>query len=166
MAAIRVPAYGSLYFNDAPIDPQHKIIFGDFCVRPHVSPNYWDCNVDEIRYYNHRKSNKGPWLNMQEYCSCLFDASFSRIPPVEDAPKNELPSVQEHQRLLKFCEEVIGELIKCPLLQPESLAIPMLFQISLHKRNIFVSEDGSYANNCIDRLAISDGSSSVQSSSV
>lgn len=60
MADLRFPAYGSLYYADAPIDEGLKIPFGDFCIGPHCGREYWDCIPGENRYYEGRKVNRGP----------------------------------------------------------------------------------------------------------
>jgi hypothetical protein len=60
MATLPFPAYGSLYYVNAPIDEQSKIPFGDFCIGPHCGREYWDCTAGEARYYNQRKPNRGP----------------------------------------------------------------------------------------------------------
>ncbi|RDL34586.1 uncharacterized protein BP5553_07714 [Venustampulla echinocandica] len=92
---------------------------GDFCIGPHCGWEYWDCAAGEARYYDQRKPNSGPWLDLSQYCSALLDTGFSRIPSAEVAPKDELVyrgSVQEHLRLLKINEKVIPELIKSQLI--------------------------------------------------
>lgn len=61
MARLPFPAYGSLYFADAPIDPNMKINFvNGFCIGPHCGTQYWDCNVGEARFYEERPPNRGP----------------------------------------------------------------------------------------------------------
>ncbi|KAH8679545.1 kinase-like domain-containing protein [Tricladium varicosporioides] len=112
-----------------------------FCIGPHCGMQYWDCNVGEDRFYNERPPNRGPWTELQLYCSGLIDAGFSRIPKT-DNPVAELPyrgSVQEHLRLLNISEKVIKELIKSPVIQ--NVASPTLLHPDIHKRNIYVSEE-------------------------
>ncbi|KAH9208983.1 kinase-like domain-containing protein [Leptodontidium sp. 2 PMI_412] len=142
MAKLPFPAYGSLYFSDAPIDPKSKFEFAKgFCIGPHCGTQYWDCNAGEARSYDERPPNRGPWAELQAYCSGLIDTGFSRIPK-SDGPVEELPyrgSVQEHLRLLDISEKVIEELIKAPIIQ--QVASPTLLHPDLHKRNIFVSEE-------------------------
>ena len=61
MAAIAFPGYGSLYFSDAPIDPNLKLDFADgFCLGPHGGATYWNCSTDEVRIYGDRNHNRGP----------------------------------------------------------------------------------------------------------
>jgi len=60
MATLEFPAYGSLYFADAPIEQQFKVPLGDFCIGPHCGREYWDCTAGEARYYDQRKPNRGP----------------------------------------------------------------------------------------------------------
>ncbi|CZT04058.1 uncharacterized protein RCO7_05657 [Rhynchosporium graminicola] len=142
MAKLPFPAYGSLYFADAPIDPTSKIEFvNGFCIGPHCGTRYWDCNAGETRSYEERPPNRGPWTDLQSYCSGLIDNGFSRIPK-DNNRVDELPyrgSVQEHLRLLSISEKVIAELIKAPMIQ--KVASPTLLHPDIHKRNIYVSED-------------------------
>ena len=70
IAAIKFPAYGSLYLADIPIDAACKVPLSQgYCVGPHCGTRYWDCNVGEDRYYTSIKPNRGP---------CEF--SFSLLP--------------------------------------------------------------------------------------
>jgi len=70
MATLPFPAYGSLYFRDAPIEQHLKIPFGDFCIGPHCGREYWDCTAGEARYYNGRKPNRRP-------CKCTHHMTLS-----------------------------------------------------------------------------------------
>ncbi|KAG9234943.1 kinase-like domain-containing protein [Amylocarpus encephaloides] len=145
MVKLPFPAYGSLYFADAPIDPKTKIEFAEgFCIGPHCGTQYWDCNAEEARFYKERPLTEGLirlWTGLQTYCSGLTDAGFSRIPKT-DPPVDELPyrgSVQEHLHLLNMSQKVIRELIKAPIIQ--QVASPALLHPDIHKRNIYVSEE-------------------------
>ncbi|KAH9871746.1 hypothetical protein J1614_006002, partial [Plenodomus biglobosus] len=143
MAKLPFPVYGSLYFADAPIEPSLKSDFVDgFCIGPHCGPQYWDCNAGETRFYERRPPNRGPWTDLQSYCSGLVDTGFSRIPNVDDSRAEVLPhrgSVQEHLRLLEISNRVIQELARSPTI--EHVASPTLLHPDIHKRNIFVSEE-------------------------
>lgn len=51
ISAIKFPAYGSLYFDDIPIQSAFKVpLAQSFCIGPHCGTRYWDCNVGEARY--------------------------------------------------------------------------------------------------------------------
>jgi len=67
MANLPFPAYGSIYFANASIDPKLKVPLGDFCIGPHCGRDYWDCTAGEKRYYLQKKPNRGP---------CEFTLSF------------------------------------------------------------------------------------------
>lgn len=165
MAKIPFPAYGSLYFADAPIDAKSKIELAEgFCIGPHCGTQYWDCTAGEARFYKERPPNRGPCMLMNPlyaksamsaadnnvffsgtelhaYCSGLIDAGFSKIPKT-GGPVDELPyrgSIQEHLRLLSISEKVIQELIKAPVIQ--QVGSPTLLHPDIHKRNIYVSEE-------------------------
>lgn len=60
MAALSFPAYGSIYFADAQLDPHTTTPLGDFCIGPNCMREYWDCNPGESRYYQQRNLNNGP----------------------------------------------------------------------------------------------------------
>jgi hypothetical protein len=71
MAKLQFPAYGSLYFADAPIDPKLKIEFTkEFCIGPHCGAKYWDCNPSEPRFYDEKAPNSGP---------CKFLCRYARV---------------------------------------------------------------------------------------
>ena len=58
---MKFPAYGSLYFVDAPINSASELPLNqDFRIGPHCGARYWDCNVGESRYYHNAKPNQGP----------------------------------------------------------------------------------------------------------
>ena len=61
MAQLQFPAYGSLYFADAPIDPSLKMdLLNGYCVGPHCATKYWCSEPGESRFYERRKANQGP----------------------------------------------------------------------------------------------------------
>jgi hypothetical protein len=164
MTKLPFPSYGSLYFADAPIDPNLKSEFVEgFCIGPHCGTQYWDCNPSDPRFYGRKPPNRGPckwpflssflkldWESadsvpigndLRSYCSGLIDAGFSRIPN-EDGLQAEVPylgSVQEHHRLLEISDRVVQELAQTSII--EKVATPTLLHPDVHKRNIFVSEE-------------------------
>jgi len=142
MAKLPFPAYGSLYFADAPIDPNLKSSFVEgFCIGPHCGTQYWDCNPGEARFYDERPSDRGPWNDLPSYLSGLINTGFSHIPK-SDLPQKELSyrgSVQEHIHLLESSNAVIQELAQSTIIK--SVADPIFLHPDLHKRNIFVSEE-------------------------
>jgi hypothetical protein len=61
MASLNFPAFGSLYFLNAPIDESKKIPLDDkFCVGPYCSPLFWNCNPGEPELYSGPSPNCGP----------------------------------------------------------------------------------------------------------
>lgn len=61
MVDLEQPAFGSIYFSDAPFDSAFKKhLDNDFCIGPHCSPRYWECRAGEQRYYRYTKPNHGP----------------------------------------------------------------------------------------------------------
>ncbi|TGO16472.1 hypothetical protein BPAE_0493g00030 [Botrytis paeoniae] len=48
LAALAFPAYGSIYFENAPFDSTLKILLSEgFCIRPYCSTTYWDRSASE-----------------------------------------------------------------------------------------------------------------------
>jgi hypothetical protein len=61
MASLDFPAFGSLYFADAPIDQSRKVnLEQGFCVGPHCSAVFWNCNPGEPELYGGPSPNCGP----------------------------------------------------------------------------------------------------------
>ena len=49
MASLDFPAYGSLYFSNAPLDSHLKITLEEgYCIGPHCSPVFWNCNPGNL----------------------------------------------------------------------------------------------------------------------
>ncbi|KAI9367683.1 hypothetical protein BJX61DRAFT_537863 [Aspergillus egyptiacus] len=95
MASLYFPAYGSLYFADAPLAPDSKIPFEQgFCVGPHCSPVFWNRNLGE---------------HLTSYCRGLIDTGFSRLPKEAVNNRKLLPyqgSIQDHIRFLETSREL------------------------------------------------------------
>ncbi|KAF2813728.1 uncharacterized protein BDZ99DRAFT_567476 [Mytilinidion resinicola] len=142
MVRLPFPAFGSLYFANAPIDYASRIEFAEgFCIGPHCGRTYWDRNASEARFYKERPPNQGPWADLEAYSAALIDVGFSRIPKA-DPTETRLPyrgSVQEHRRLLDHSRAILKALIKTPTI--ENLASPTLLHPDLHMRNLYVSDD-------------------------
>ncbi|KAG9512399.1 hypothetical protein KCU85_g9805, partial [Aureobasidium melanogenum] len=140
LTELEFPAYGSLYFSDAPIAGHLKRDFANgFCVGPHCGSTYWNCAPGEASIYR-QNDDQGPWPDLSSYCKGLVASARSRIP--ESAPEDQLPyqgSIQEHARFVTECETVLYELIEKP--QVKGVAKPTLLHVDLHKRNIFVSDN-------------------------
>ncbi|CZS94624.1 uncharacterized protein RCO7_06641 [Rhynchosporium graminicola] len=105
MVDIKFPAYGSLYFADAPLGADSKQTLDKrFCIGPHCGAIYWDCNACEPRYYHNTMPNQGPWRDLTTYCDGLIDTGISRIPKDDPVPHDRPRyhgSVEAHLRLLK-----------------------------------------------------------------
>ena len=60
LTELEFPAYGSLYFSDAPIAGHLKRDFANgFCVGPHCGPTYWNCAPGEASIYR-QNDDQGP----------------------------------------------------------------------------------------------------------
>ncbi|CAK44190.1 uncharacterized protein An02g04650 [Aspergillus niger] len=63
MASLDFPAYGSLYFSDAPLEAHLQIPFEQgFCIGPHCSPIFWNRNAGEVELYGGPSPNCGPFM--------------------------------------------------------------------------------------------------------
>ncbi|KAJ5958954.1 uncharacterized protein N7479_006104 [Penicillium vulpinum] len=145
MASLDFPAYGSIYFADAPLHPDAKIPFEQgFCVGPHCSPVFWNRNPGVNEHYGGPSPNCGPWRDLTSYCRGLIDTGFSRLPKEAKAAssRESLPhqgSIQDHIRLLKITQEVMKKLAEDKRIA--DAATPVLLHPDFHKRNIYVSPD-------------------------
>lgn len=75
MAKLHFPAYGSLYFANAPINPSLKLeLSGEFCIGPHCASQYWCLEPGESRFYDRRKPNQGPCKLMETLSMCPQDS--------------------------------------------------------------------------------------------
>ncbi|KAI1976664.1 hypothetical protein LOZ54_006603 [Ophidiomyces ophidiicola] len=144
LASLDFPAYGSIYFADAPIDVASlKIPLEDgFCIGPYCSPLFWNLGAGEPELYGESSPNRGPWTKLSGYASGLIDTAYSRLPTEQVAAQDRRHfrgSVGEHRRLLKICHETMKLLIEDRRVQDAS--IPTLLHADYNKRNIFVSPD-------------------------
>ncbi|KAK2865461.1 hypothetical protein FQN49_003544 [Arthroderma sp. PD_2] len=142
MASLDFPAYGNIYFTDAPIEEELKIPLEDgFCIGPYCSPLFWNCGAGEADIYNGSNRNRGPWRNLTEYTSGLIDTGFSRLP--KNQPSDDrLPfrgTIQDHVDLLNACRKSMHILAGDERVQ--DAAAPTLVHPDYHKRNIYVSTD-------------------------
>ncbi|KAI9708750.1 MAG: hypothetical protein M1820_003705 [Bogoriella megaspora] len=141
MAKLPFPAYGSLYFANAPINSSSKVnLSNGFCIGPHCATRYWCLEPGEFRFYDRRKPNRGPWTNLSSFCSGLIDSGISQVPTTTSADGLAFRrSIQEYLSLLDIGEQVIGRIIESQAIQ--NVAEPMLLHPDFHKRNIFVSDE-------------------------
>ncbi|RMY88948.1 hypothetical protein D0862_10320, partial [Hortaea werneckii] len=140
MTKLGFPAFGSIYFQDAPVDAALKIMFEDgFCIGPHCGPVYWNCSPGEGSLYGNRGYDHGPWKDLHEFCTGLIASARSRIPvdDLEGKKPSYCGTIEEHRNLLNVNEKVLHQLSKSALLEESSK--PTLLHADLHKRNIFVS---------------------------
>lgn len=174
VASLDFPAYGSLYFSEAPLNPSLKIPFEQgFCIGPHCSPVFWNRNPGEPELYGGPSPNCGPCRfhdppilsrrnsnaslansgkGLTSYCHGLIETGFSRLPKDEAITRELLlhqGSIQDHIRLLKTSQEVLQKLVHDKRIQ--EAATPALLHADFHKRNIYVSaEDPTAITGLID----------------
>ncbi|RMZ30115.1 hypothetical protein D0859_05782 [Hortaea werneckii] len=138
MTNLKFPAFGSIYFQDAPVEPAMKFTFEDgFCIGPHCGPVYWNCSPGEGSLYGNNGYDHDPYLH--EFCTGLIASARSRIPVggLEGRKPSYWGTIEEHRNLLNVNETVLHQLVKSSLLKDSSK--PTLLHADLHKRNIFVS---------------------------
>ncbi|KAM3501017.1 hypothetical protein MY10362_005901 [Beauveria mimosiformis] len=141
LASLNFPAYGSLYFSDAPIESNLKIpLDHGFCIGPNCNSVFWNRNPGELELYGGSSPNCGPWENLTSYCQGLIETGFSRLP--KQPIIHSLPhqgSVEEHVRLINASQQVMRMLVEDTRVQ--GAAAPTLLHPDFHMRNIFVSAD-------------------------
>ncbi|GKZ17032.1 hypothetical protein AbraIFM66951_005761 [Aspergillus brasiliensis] len=74
MASLDFPAYGSLYFSDAPLDEQMKIpLEQGFRIGLNCSPVFWNRYPGELELYGRPSPNCGPCQShtIMHYAQCL-----------------------------------------------------------------------------------------------
>ncbi|KAF7542979.1 hypothetical protein G7046_g10081 [Stylonectria norvegica] len=138
MHNLQFPAYGSIYFEDAPIgdSPRVKLATG-FCIGPHCDNRYWPCLPGELRFYDRKQPNRGPWATFEEFTNGLLDAGLARIPPESTEPRLAYRgNVEDHLHLIAQSRSVLKALTENQSIR--SVSSPALFHPDLHKRNIFV----------------------------
>ncbi|RMZ79907.1 hypothetical protein DV738_g3067, partial [Chaetothyriales sp. CBS 135597] len=141
MYKLQFPAFGSLYFADAPVEKDRLIpIGGGFSVGPHCGTRYWPGQPGDERSYQRRPPNHGPWTTHEQYCRGLVDAGYSRVPPTTPPDILEYKgTVEEHLSLSNVAQQTLLQLSQSDALKP--VERPMLLHHDMNKRNIFVSED-------------------------
>ncbi|KAH8423968.1 uncharacterized protein LDX57_001724 [Aspergillus melleus] len=143
MATLEFPAYGSLYFSDAPLPSEKKVPFEEgYCVGPHCSPVYWNRNPGELELYGGSSPNCGPWNDLRSFSSGLIDTGRARIPREQSVNEGVLSyrgQVHDHQQLLQTSKAVLERLLNDKRIQ--DAASPILLHPDFHKRNIYVSAD-------------------------
>ncbi len=61
MHSLKFPAYGSIYFADAPVgDAKCVKLTANLCIGPHCDNRYWPCLPGEPRFYDRTPPNHGP----------------------------------------------------------------------------------------------------------
>ncbi|KAJ5690116.1 hypothetical protein N7462_004508 [Penicillium macrosclerotiorum] len=144
MANLDFPAFGSIYFHDAPFDASKKIALDDsrFCIGPACLKTFWNCSPGELELYGGPSPNCGPWKDLDSYALGVIETGRSRVPQTSMVKRTPLPyqgTVQEHLDLLESSEKVLRRLAQEPHIQQVSM--PILIHPDMWKRNIFVSEN-------------------------
>ncbi|TIA30181.1 hypothetical protein D6C78_09763 [Aureobasidium pullulans] len=116
MARSDFPLYGSLYTADCSIPGIETVGIGEgFSIGPHCGTMYWDCTVDESRYYHLSRPNRGPYQghDLESYSAGLVDTGLTRIPPSEIDNNRVTPFqglVKDHIDMLARSREVLAVL--------------------------------------------------------
>ncbi|TEY53303.1 hypothetical protein BOTCAL_0249g00140 [Botryotinia calthae] len=150
LAALEFPAYGSIYFEDAPLGSEVKIPLSDgFCIGPHCSTVYWDCGVDGSEMGKIVRGSAGK--DLAAYASGLIANGHSKLPstssPITASRPSYFGTVQEHHKLLDSAEGILQTLIAQP--QIANASAPTLLHADLHTRNIYVSDEDPTSITCV-----------------
>ncbi|KAB8356564.1 hypothetical protein FH972_024146 [Carpinus fangiana] len=141
MCQLQFPAYGSIYFNDAPIPEASKIDLGNgFCLGPYCGTPAWPCHPINLQSCQANLSTVESTRDLESYCSYLISVGLAKLPS-RDPPVNQTfwGSVEEHKEILDHAAKVMNALMQSPEIQ--SIAAPMLFHPDLNKRNIYVDDN-------------------------
>lgn len=78
MTKLDFPAYGNIYFADAPIEGASlKIPLEDgFCIGPYCSPLFWNCGAGELELYGESSPNRGPCMYKLQKRKYLTDGTL------------------------------------------------------------------------------------------
>jgi hypothetical protein len=162
MTDLEFPAYGSIYFHNAPILDDLKIPLDDgFCVGPDCDPKLWNCDALDRHLYGHNRLNasceSGPWptntysmklliesfpgRDLNHYFAGLIASARSRIPEAKAGKRSALSfqgTRDEHVKMLKVLAEVIKKLFRASILTEN--ARPTLLHQSFTCHDTYVSK--------------------------
>ncbi|KAL9100876.1 MAG: hypothetical protein Q9163_003803 [Psora crenata] len=153
LAAIRFPAYGSLYFRHSISKASEQILLdssvdptGSFCVGPGCGPAWTDgVSPADIQ----PDIDAGPWPTLLEFGLGLIQRSIARTRlPLSG---NTVPllhgTVQDHVSVLNATKKLLPILTKhLPLLERSRAT---LWHTDLHMGNIYVSEEDHTRVTCL-----------------
>ncbi|KAJ8068370.1 hypothetical protein OCU04_003932 [Sclerotinia nivalis] len=150
LAALEFPAYGSIYFENAPFDSKLKVPLSEgFCIGPHCSTTYWDGCASETE--RGLTVPVGPWQDLATYSSGLIANGHSKLPTPSSKIDKSRPSffgtVKEHRNLLNTAQNILQSLIIQP--QIMSASAPTLLHADLHARNIYVADEDPTLITCL-----------------
>lgn len=146
LAAIALPANGSLYFRESmgdgdnyePLAPEMDP-FGRFCIGPSCE-RAWvgDSEAESVQ----ARFDRGPWPTLPAFGVAIAEREITRIKQNPKAPVCYGPprgSVEEQLAVLEMAKEVFSKMD--PMSLPGHLAWPTLWHTDLHMGNIYVSDN-------------------------
>ncbi|KAL8741925.1 MAG: hypothetical protein Q9190_005524 [Brigantiaea leucoxantha] len=144
-AAIRFPAYGSLYFRHSISKASERILLdssvdptGSFCVGPACGPAWTDgISPADIQ----PDIDAGPWPTLLRFGLGLTQRSIARtrLRPAGNTISLLHGAVQDHVSILNATQKLLPILTKHPPLLERSRAT--MWHTDLHMGNIFVSQE-------------------------
>ncbi|EDN93095.1 hypothetical protein SS1G_08960 [Sclerotinia sclerotiorum 1980 UF-70] len=137
LAALEFPAYGSIYFENAPFESTLKVpLSKGFCIGTCCSTRYWNDSASETE--TGLTSSAGPWQDLAAYSSGLVANGYSKLPSsdIDTSRPSYFGTVKEHRKLLNAAQAILQSLIAQP--QVQSALTPTLLHADLHARNIYV----------------------------
>ncbi|KAF7944453.1 hypothetical protein EAE96_010845 [Botrytis aclada] len=150
LAALEFPAYGSIYFENAPFDSTLKIPLSEgFCIGPHCSTTYWDCSASQME--KGLIVPAGPWKDLAAYSSGLIANGHSKLSSTSFQINSSRPpyfgTIKEHRNLLYSAQKILQKLITQP--QIKNASVPTLLHADVHARNIYVSDEDPTLITCL-----------------
>ncbi|KAF7889205.1 hypothetical protein EAF00_009505 [Botryotinia globosa] len=123
LAALEFPAYGSIYFENAPFDSTLKIpLKKGFSIGPHSSTTYWDRKASQTE--KGLTVPAGPWKDLAAYASGLIANDHSKLPSTSSQIDSSRPSyfgtIKEHRSLLNSAQNLLENLTTQPQIRNAS----------------------------------------------
>ncbi|PMB70932.1 hypothetical protein BM221_003392 [Beauveria bassiana] len=107
MASLNFPAYGSLYFSNAPIESNLKIpLDHEYCIGPNCNSVLWNRNPGEPELYGRPSPNCGPyWQSTSVEPAFIYANETPDFAAPPEEPEEEMPeSGQSEQKSPKMRE--------------------------------------------------------------
>ncbi|PGH01066.1 hypothetical protein AJ79_08036 [Helicocarpus griseus UAMH5409] len=138
MASLDFPAFGNIYFADAPVAKNLKIPLEDgFCIEPYCSPLFWNCGAGEAELYKGGNTNRGPSCAEPAFMYAQNVPDFASLPvenPAEDKKELEQQLSDDERRLqndISICNQTYDAVMRLmiPKMRIAKRLDPMFFRL-------------------------------------